>query len=100
MSAAEDLCLRERGFEIPSMVDAVAAVERGDDYYCPALVDGGCAVYEDRPTICRLWGATKSMPCPHGCTPADALTEEESHALLRQAGEAGGGMPARFFQPG
>jgi Fe-S-cluster containining protein len=100
MSAEEDRRLVERGVAIPSMVDAVAAVERGDDYYCPALVDGRCTVYEDRPTICRLWGATQSMPCPYGCTPADALTQEESHELLRQAGEAGGGMADRYFRPG
>jgi Fe-S-cluster containining protein len=100
MSAEEDRRLLVRGVAIPSMVDAVAAVERGEDYYCPALADGRCTVYEDRPTICRLWGAAQSMPCPHGCTPADALTQEESHELLRQAGEAGGGMAGRYFRPG
>lgn len=97
MSNAEVARVRARGYEIPSMADALAAIERGEDYYCPALVDGSCAVYEDRPTICRLWGATESMPCPHGCTPAGALTQEESYALLRQAAEAGGGMAPGFL---
>lgn len=99
MSLEEDARLRELGVRVPSMVDAVAAVERGEDYYCPALRDGRCTVYQARPTICRLWGATESMPCPHGCTPADALTQQESHELLRLAGEAGGGMDPRFFSP-
>lgn len=96
MSNEEDSRIRRRGFDIPSMADALEALGRGEDYYCPALVDGACAVYEDRPTICRLWGATQSMPCPHGCTPEGALTREESHELLRLSAAAGGGMAAGF----
>lgn len=101
MSVEEDTRLRARGVEIPSMVEAVEAIERGEDYYCPALQDGRCSVYDDRPTICRLWGATQSMPCPHGCTPPDALSQEESYALLNLAAEVGGGMAAgRSYRPG
>lgn len=97
MSVEEDARIRRRGFDIPSMADALAALARGEDYYCPALVDGSCAVYDDRPTICRLWGATRSMPCPHGCTPAEALTQEESHELLRLSAAVGGGMAGSFL---
>ena len=97
MSNLEAARIRARGQEIPPLAEGLAAVERGEDYNCPALVDGGCSVYEDRPTVCRLWGATQSMPCPHGCTPADALTQEESHALLRLSAEAGGGMTPDFL---
>ncbi|MDQ6837734.1 MAG: YkgJ family cysteine cluster protein [Actinomycetota bacterium] len=99
MSNDEDHRLQELGVTIPSMVDGVAAIERGEEYYCPALQDGRCRVYEDRPTICRLWGATTSMPCPHGCTPQDALSQPESFELLTLAGRAGGGMTSRFFNP-
>lgn len=97
MSEDEDTRIRQLGYDIPSMPDALAALERGEDYYCPALVDGRCAVYEDRPTICRLWGATESMPCPHGCTPDGALTQDRSHELLRLSAVAGGGMAAGFL---
>ena len=97
MSNDEDSRLVELGITIPSMVEAVAAIEDGEDYYCPALCDGQCRVYDDRPTICRLWGATASMPCPHGCTPPDALSQQESFHLLAEAAEAGGGMASRFF---
>jgi hypothetical protein len=96
MSKEEDARLRELGVDIPPLAEAVAAIERGDDYYCPALLEGRCRVYEHRPTICRLWGATQSMPCPHGCTPADALTQSESHELLVLAATAGGGMVDSF----
>lgn len=96
MSNVEADRIRERGFEIPPMAAALAAIERGDDYYCPALRDGLCGVHDVRPTICRLWGATRSMPCPFGCTPENALTQSESHRLLRLAAEAGGGMTDSF----
>jgi Fe-S-cluster containining protein len=92
MSREEETKLRSRGMTIPPMAEAMAALERGEDYYCPALIEGRCSVYDDRPTICRLWGATESMRCPHGCTPDDALTQEESYRLLRLAAEIGGGM--------
>jgi hypothetical protein len=97
MSRYEDRRLQELGVTIPSMVDGVASIQSGEDYQCPALQAGRCSVYEDRPTICRLWGATTSMPCPHGCTPENALSQDDSFALLRLAGEAGGGMASRFF---
>ncbi|MHB1534455.1 MAG: YkgJ family cysteine cluster protein [Acidimicrobiales bacterium] len=86
--------LQERGVTIPPMLDAVAAIERGEEYWCPALDGGRCSVYDDRPTICRLWGATESMPCPHGCTPQNALSQQESFELLALAARAGGGMTA------
>lgn len=96
MSLEEAARLAERGVTMPPLPDAVAAVERGDDYYCPALQDGRCGVHDVRPTICRLWGATESMPCPHGCTPPGALSQERSHELLRLAAAAGGGMPSEL----
>jgi hypothetical protein len=92
MTRFEATRIRAHGVEIPPMAEALAAIDRGEDYYCPALVDGRCSVYEDRPTVCRLWGATESMPCPHGCRPDRPLSQDESHQLLRRAAAAGGGM--------
>jgi Fe-S-cluster containining protein len=97
MSRDEDRRLRQLGVALPPMADAVAAIERGEDYWCPALRDGRCNVYEARPTICRLWGATASMPCPHGCTPGDALSQQDSFDLLLAAARAGGGMQSDFL---
>ena len=96
MSKREEKVMQRRGVKVPPLAEAVAAVERGEDYYCPALADSRCSVYEDRPTICRLWGATESMRCPHGCTPDDALSQEESYRILRLAAEVGGGMVDSF----
>lgn len=36
---------------------------------CPHLADSGCQVYAERPLICRLFGTTAGLPCPHGRKP-------------------------------
>jgi hypothetical protein len=48
---------------------------------CNQLVEGRCAIYDDRPLVCRLWGAIPTMRCPFGCEPP--LTDEEGRALMR-----------------
>lgn len=50
---------------------------------CPKLGrDGNCMVYESRPAICRLYGVTKAMACPHGCVPKRWLSDAEAHSIL------------------
>lgn len=36
---------------------------------CPHLGERGCTVYAERPLICRLFGTTPRLPCPHGRRP-------------------------------
>jgi hypothetical protein len=36
---------------------------------CPYLGKNGCEVYEERPLICRLFGTTPKLACPHGKRP-------------------------------
>ena len=57
---------------------------------CPALTAGDrCAVYADRPTSCRLFGAVPEMPCPHGCTPTfGGLTSAQGRDMLRRSLDA------------
>lgn len=59
---------------------------------CQALTFlGTCAAYEVRPMICRLWGVSASMPCPHGCRPVGELLDDGTTVLLLlEAFEAGG----------
>ena len=38
-----------------------------------------------KPMICRLWGLTRMMACPHGCVPSRWLTEEEARGFLDNA---------------
>ena len=45
----------------------------------------GCEVYDQRPLICRLFGTTKSLPCPHGRGPeqlTEPRTEQQVHRLI------------------
>jgi Fe-S-cluster containining protein len=60
---------------------------RGFEGYrvCPLLKAGRCSVYAIRPMICRLYGVTDEMPCPHGCTPERMLTEHQAMELMDDA---------------
>jgi uncharacterized protein len=55
---------------------------------CPYVVEngGGCAIYDDRPFLCRLFGASeeKWMTCPHGCGPEKKLSVEQTQKLFHQ----------------
>ena len=56
-----------------------------DGPLCPKLKNGkGCTVYEDRPLICRLFASSVLMPCPYGYGPKEPLSEEETHAILKE----------------
>jgi Fe-S-cluster containining protein len=41
---------------------------------CPLLVMGRCSVYDHRPLICRAFGSVEGLRCPHGCRPAELVT--------------------------
>jgi uncharacterized protein len=58
-------------------------------FTCPMLKNYRCSVYEDRPTVCRLFGAIKHalMTCPHGCEPSRHLTNQEAQAIFRKIQE-------------
>jgi hypothetical protein len=44
-----------------------------DELNCVHLGADGCNVYAERPLICRVFGTTPHMPCPHGRRPEDML---------------------------
>lgn len=98
MSDEERRRITARGVTIPHASETLQAMADGADGECPALMDGRCSVYEDRPLICRLWGAVESMPCPHGCevTPG-LLVDAGAGALIARSlkmGSPGSGQPA------
>jgi len=96
MSVEEDQRLEARGVHVPTWREAIADL---DHYECPAMVDGACSVYDDRPTICRLWGSAEEMPCPHGCLPdGGLLSPTKSRELLDRSNRAGGGVATRYFE--
>lgn len=46
---------------------------------------GRCAVYSERPVLCRLFGASEVplLRCPHGCKPAKTLSIEETRQIMK-----------------
>lgn len=50
---------------------------------CSALdVHGRCAIYAERPAICRFFGVVEGMTCPHGCEPERLLSHAEMTEIL------------------
>jgi Fe-S-cluster containining protein len=50
---------------------------------CPYVIEhGGCAIYDDRPLLCRLYGTTANLPCPHGRAPEKMLSLGEERSLM------------------
>lgn len=75
-----------RGVRISDAETAIRVSDAADEtFYCEALKDGRCTVYDIRPLICRIWGAVEDMRCPFGCVPERYLTAEEATSLLAQA---------------
>lgn len=57
----------------------------GETALCSFLKEGRCSIYDIRPLICRIWGATNQLRCPHGRVPDRWLSDAEARALLSQA---------------
>ncbi len=79
----------------------IAAQVRNDGAKCPALnAQRRCSVYDRRPMICRIWGASKMLVCVWGCKPIEGryLTHAESMELLHLSRSIGGADP--FELPG
>lgn len=53
---------------------------------CPYAVGGRCEIYEQRPLICRLFGAVdvETLRCPHGCGPERKLTKAEADEIMEE----------------
>lgn len=55
------------------------------EWNCVHLGPHGCEAYTERPLICRLFGTTKSLPCPRGRgpeKPTAAYVEKQVHQLI------------------
>lgn len=60
-------------------------VRKATGIHCPYAVGGRCEIYENRPMICRLFGASeeKRLQCPHGCRPETQLTKAQTDDLMQ-----------------
>ncbi len=52
-----------------------------NDGCCSHCVDGKCAIYENRPFICRIYGTSELLVC-EDCEPERYLTAEETTELV------------------
>lgn len=50
---------------------------------CELLVMGRCTAYDQRPSICRVYGAAAGLPCGHGCVPDRPMTDHEARQLVQ-----------------
>lgn len=74
-------------------------VAAGPDGTCCALTPLlRCGVYQVRPLICRIWGMTRSLPCPSGCRPSRWLSDDEADEFIARAYDIDGqpGLAASF----
>jgi Fe-S-cluster containining protein len=56
---------------------------------CNYLNDGGrCSVYEVRPLVCRIFGASDKLPCIWGCKPTAPLLSEKQEGQRSWKSEA------------
>lgn len=76
-SKAEEDRLIRRGITPPTF---------DTDLTCSKLKDGRCSIYENRPYVCRAFGATKAMRCPFGCVPERWIPEELERQHFRALG--------------
>lgn len=84
--------LAEAGVDLPPAQEMKRLAQQGL-YRCPALTEEKtCSVYERRPIECRVWGASETLPCPHGCGPVDGelLGPLETADLMMKVRLAGG----------
>ena len=66
---------------------------------CPLLdSQNKCSVYDIRPAICRVYGASDHvrLQCPHGLKPEKPLTVEETNSLMDRVMALGGGYAEPF----
>lgn len=55
----------------------------GPDWKCSLLKEGRCSIYNERPYVCRMYGAVEAMRCPHGCEPVRMVPDHAADTLMR-----------------
>ena len=55
-----------------------------DGAICAYIQDSRCAAHDVRPFVCRIFGGSEMLVCPHGCGPEKLLTKQETIDLLNE----------------
>lgn len=76
-SALEAQLIREKYGSIPAHTE---------HFDCNKLTpEKRCAIYPDRPFICRAFGSVGGMPCPYGCKPKNGRMSDAEARKLKVA---------------
>lgn len=51
---------------------------------CPYLVMRRCSIHDQRPLICRVFGAAVGLPCKHGCRTERIVPDKEVEDAIRR----------------
>lgn len=86
MTTPERQRVRAAGVDIPD------GTYNNGPSLCPALTMlNRCAVYADRPTICRIYGMTRTLKCQYGCEPEGGfLSDAQAYEVLARVFEIAG----------
>lgn len=85
-SALENERMQENGAIPP----AIKWNDKHGGAMCSHLTENErCAIYENRPLICRLFGAVQRLRCQHGCKPVGGFLTQERVMELFQMCEDG-----------
>jgi Fe-S-cluster containining protein len=86
-------CVKASGHSLQEIREQIKKNVSRNDHRCPFLnrKTNQCSVYEVRPAICRVFGTTGELRCPHGYAPqaGQMLSEERSREILAQVKELG-----------
>jgi Fe-S-cluster containining protein len=75
---------RTEAAKAPLLADAIQRAQKSGCFDCAyEKATGGCAVYDNRPFMCRLFGATSDprLECPHGKGPRHPISAAKARAL-------------------
>lgn len=86
-------CVKASGRSLEQVREQIKKNVARGDHRCPFLdrKSNQCSIYAVRPAICRIFGSTSQLRCPHGYGPKveDMLSEERSREILAKVKELG-----------
>lgn len=73
-----------RPHEAGTLYEYAITPTKPDCLTCSYSTTKGCAIYNDRPLLCRLFGASETprMKCPYGAAAKKPLTEAETLQIM------------------
>ena len=86
-------CVKASGRTVESIRLQIEKNAKQKILSCPLLdkKTNRCSIYTARPAICRIFGTTKELQCPHGYAPAPEklLDDERAREILKLVKELG-----------